>query len=228
LLDTVLGRQAKLFACILALENKVDTFRSAAPPYQLSDELKTNITNYGIAVLLSVNVSAYKGDIPRTHVLDILKRYRFDLPAGIEHDYANWEKISTFVGYSLTQSRARVKKLIKDSIKGNTNIFSLAQVIVHSTPCRTTIQLCSRVALMRTVHAECNGGEKYWNLIDARLEFIRTRAGSSASRTAKAFNEILKIDRATYGAAEDYVIADTVPDAWQQRVDDVVAGTDIV
>ncbi|CAA7263726.1 unnamed protein product [Cyclocybe aegerita] len=228
LLDTVLGRQAKLFACILSLENKIDTFRSAAPPYQLSDELKTNITNYGIAVLLSINVSAYKGDIPRNHVLDILKRYRFDLPAGIEHDYANWEKISTFVGYSLTQTRARVKKLIKDSIKANTNIFSLAQMIVHSTPCRTTIQLCSRVALMHVVHAECNGGKKFWNLTDARLEFIRTRAGSSASKTARAFNEILKIDRATYGAAEEYVIGDTVPDEWQQRVDDVVAGIDIV
>ncbi|CAA7262374.1 unnamed protein product [Cyclocybe aegerita] len=136
---------------------------------------------------------------------DILKRYRFDLPAGIEHDYANWEKISMFVGYSLTQTRARVKKLIKDSIKANTNIFSLAQMIVHSTPCRTTIQLCSRVALMRAVHAECN-----------------------ADILCRAFNEILKIDRATYGVAEEYVIGDTVPDEWQQRVDDVVAGIDIV
>jgi hypothetical protein len=78
--------------------------------------------------MLSVNVSAYKGDIPRNHVLvrilfiiwtyqlnflqDILKKYRFDLPSGIEHDYANWEKISTFVGYSLTQTRSRVKKLV--------------------------------------------------------------------------------------------------------------------
>lgn len=35
------------------------------------------------------------------------------MPAGIEHDYANWEKISTFVGYSLTQARARVKKLVR-------------------------------------------------------------------------------------------------------------------
>jgi len=86
--DTALGRQAKLFACVLALENKVDAFRSAAPPYQLSDKLKvsiittcpmppplncaiiqTNINNYGIAVMLSVNISAYKGDIPRNHVL---------------------------------------------------------------------------------------------------------------------------------------------------------------
>ncbi|CAA7258815.1 unnamed protein product [Cyclocybe aegerita] len=142
------------------LRNRPDYRNLEIGTLSIGQSKKTNITNYGIAVLLSVNVSAYKGDIPRNHVLDILKRYRFDLPAGIEHDYANWEKISTFVGYSLTQTRARVKKLIKDSIKANTNIFSLAQMIVHSTPCRTTIQLCSRVALMRAVHAECNGGEK--------------------------------------------------------------------
>jgi hypothetical protein len=37
---------------------------------------------------------------------------------------------------------------IKESIKANTNIFSLAQQIVHSTPCRVTVQLCARVALM--------------------------------------------------------------------------------
>lgn len=85
--DTALGRQAKLFVCMLSVENKIDTFRSAAPPYQLSEELKvriisnillmasmlnalqTNITNYSIAVMLSASVSAYKGDIPRNHVL---------------------------------------------------------------------------------------------------------------------------------------------------------------
>lgn len=38
--DTVLGRQAKLFIGMLSLENKVDNFRSATPPYQLSEELK--------------------------------------------------------------------------------------------------------------------------------------------------------------------------------------------
>jgi hypothetical protein len=31
--------------------------------------MQTNINNYGIAVMLSVNISAYKGDIPRNHVL---------------------------------------------------------------------------------------------------------------------------------------------------------------
>jgi hypothetical protein len=40
--DAALGRQAKLFtrASVLALENNLDTIRSAAPPYQLFDELK--------------------------------------------------------------------------------------------------------------------------------------------------------------------------------------------
>jgi hypothetical protein len=144
--------------------------------------------------MLSVNISAYKGDIPRNHVLvgisffsnhfafylpiqDIIKRYRFDLPPGIEHDYASWEKISQAVSYSLTQSRARVKKLacdiilifcpltascyfffvykVKESIKSNTNIFALAQLIVHGTPCRPTVQLCARVALMVSTFPCC-------------------------------------------------------------------------
>ena len=41
---------------------------------------------------------------------------------------------------------------------------------------------------------------------------------------SRAFNEILKVDRAKYGADEEYEIADTIADEWQQRVDDAVAG----
>ncbi|KAF8229661.1 hypothetical protein L208DRAFT_1424052 [Tricholoma matsutake] len=171
ILDTALGRQAKLLACVFALENKLDTIRSAAPPYQLSDELKTNVNNYGVAIMLSINISAYKGDhdVPHNHVLNILKWYQFDLPAGIEHDYANWEKISTF-------SHARVKKLCYTHFSNrlrtaDSNIFTLAQEIVHSTPC--------------LVHVECNSNEKYPNLIDKHLKFIRSMAGSSASKTVK-------------------------------------------
>jgi hypothetical protein len=222
--ESALGRQAKLFVCLLSVENKIDTFRSAAPPYQVSDGLKTNINNYSVAVLLSVNISAYKGDIPRNHILNILKRYRFDMPPGIEHDYANWEKITTAVSYSLTQTRARVKKLVRDSIVQDTNVFALAQVIVHGTPCRPTVQLCSRVALMRAVHQECKGSEKYWNLIDQRLALVRRLAGTDAGKASKIFRAILKTDRETYGVGEDYVIADLVADDWQQRVDDVVSG----
>ncbi len=43
----------------------------------------------------------------------------------------------------------------------------------------------------------------------------------------RAFNDILKTDRARYGASEDYVINDVIADEWQQRVDNVVGGTDV-
>jgi hypothetical protein len=60
-------------------------------------------------------------------IQEILKRYRFDLLPGIEHDYANWEKISTFVGYSLTQCRSRLKKMVSQTqhtlILGHTQII---------------------------------------------------------------------------------------------------------
>ena len=92
------------------------------------------------------------------------------------------------------------------------------------------------------IHQECFGNEKYWNHIDDRLALIHKNAGGSASKTAKyvcplfsseyiftstcrAFNEILKTDRTTFGADDDYVIGDVVPDELQQRVDAVVAGT---
>lgn len=42
--------------------------------------------------------------------------------------------------------------------------------------------------------------------------------------TYRAFNELLKTDRAQFGADEDYVITDTIADEWQQRVDNAVAG----
>jgi hypothetical protein len=94
------------------------------------------------------------------------------------------------------------------------------------------------------IHQECFGSEKYWNRIDDRLALIRKIAGGSAFKTAKyvyplisseyiyiftitcrAFNEILKTDRTTFGADDDYVIGDVIPDELQQRVDAVVAGT---
>ncbi|KDR81336.1 hypothetical protein GALMADRAFT_59843, partial [Galerina marginata CBS 339.88] len=172
---TPLGRQAKLLICLLSVENKVDTFQSAAPPFQISEELKTNIHNYALAVLLSVKISAYKGNIPRNHILDIIRKYRFDLPAGIEHDYASWEKIKTQVSYALTQLRSKIKKIIHQSILSNQNIFVLAQQIVKDTPCRPT----------RKVYIECEGSDRYWNRIDDRLEFIRKTADSSASKVTK-------------------------------------------
>ncbi|PPQ95068.1 hypothetical protein CVT25_002255 [Psilocybe cyanescens] len=183
--DTPMGCQAKLFVCLFLVKNKINTFQLAIPPYQISDELKTNINNYTLAILLSINISAYKSNIPCNHILNILKRYQFDLPVGIEHDYVNWEKITT---------------AIRDSITQNSNIFALAQ-------------LCSRVMLMHAIHQECNGGEKYWNLIGQHLVLFFFHDNMLILyHTCRAFGDILKTNRDTYGMGEDYEIGDIVAD----------------
>jgi hypothetical protein len=56
--DTALGQQVKLFACVLALESKLNTIQSATPPYQLSDELKVCIND--IIVLLPPLIPFYR------------------------------------------------------------------------------------------------------------------------------------------------------------------------
>ena len=44
----------------------------------------------------------------------------------------------------------------------------------------------------------------------------------------RGFTDILKNDRAQYGVGEDYVIGDVIADEWQQRVDNVVGGSEDV
>lgn len=109
--------------------------------------------------------------------------------------------------------------------------------------CFLSVAFPSKPLFQRAIYAECNGSEKYWNLIDARLEFIRSVANKSASKQARcailivssssadyiyvfhrAFTELLKQDRAKYGAGDDYEITDSIADEWQQRVDNVVGG----
>ena len=41
------------------------------------------------------------------------------------------------------------------------------------------------IVLQRSVYSECNGSEKYWNLIDSRVEFIRSKANSSTVKIAR-------------------------------------------
>lgn len=84
----------------------------------------------------------------------------------------------------------------------NTDIFTLAQVIVHGMPCHTMVQLCTHIALkvgfilfltsrlpaklfQWVVYIECSSSEKYWNWINMCLEFICSKAGSSTSKTSK-------------------------------------------
>jgi hypothetical protein len=80
----------------------------------LSSFLSTSAPTKATSPLITFSfvLSCHRLRFLLTSIQDILKRFRFDLPAGIEHDYANWEKVTTAVSYSLTQIRSRLKKLV--------------------------------------------------------------------------------------------------------------------
>lgn len=91
---------------------------------------QTNIQKFALAVLLSSKINVYKGDGPTNSLLvrlrfttssytdlhvyiqAIIKKYRFDLPAGIENNPADWAKVVAVGQDALTQKRSRIKKAV--------------------------------------------------------------------------------------------------------------------
>ncbi|KAJ7269514.1 hypothetical protein C8J57DRAFT_1468565 [Mycena rebaudengoi] len=227
-------REAKLLVNLFVVENLVNNIVVATPAYEPSDALIKNIYSLGAAIFLSSKISTYKGATPTNILLNILKQRRFDLPAGIENNAADWEKVIKAVQDALTQLRAKFKKAIEASLKTDKknakgayapgpqqqNIFQLTHTFVGGANCTVNVLLCAQVALMRKVYLT-NLGPKFWDGLDEKLASIRTKADGDSHKISRAFRHILKTDRQTHGE-NNYELDDGV-DAFQQQVDDVIA-----
>ncbi|KAJ6623229.1 hypothetical protein B0H10DRAFT_2213617 [Mycena sp. CBHHK59/15] len=225
-------RHAKIMANLFHVANQLSAIVTAQPTFEVSSHLEKNISNYAVAVLLSSKISAYKGSIPINTLLDILKKFRFDLPAGIENNPADYGKVVAVVQDAFTQLRSKFKKALSASVRTNKadktiapgpehqNIFKLTQIFVDGTRCTVTVELCARVALMRAVFLQ-DSGPKYWDKLDASLASIRSEAKGDAKKITRAFRHILTKDQNTHGV-KDYEISDTTVDNFQQEVDDLI------
>ncbi|KAJ7018200.1 hypothetical protein C8F04DRAFT_1329161 [Mycena alexandri] len=229
-------REVKLLVHLMAVENHIDKIITATAPYQVSPALEKNISNYAAAVLLSSKIRTYKGSTPTNVIVDILKKHRFDLPTGIEHNPADFSKVIATVQEALTQKRSKFKKFIIYSLKPHDtrsvdnaaaadqlNIFQLAQVFVDGTQCSVNVPLCARVALMRKVYLQ-EPGAKFWDHVDKALAKIRRHADGDNKKIAKAFRHILTADQERHGV-NDYVLDDETVDLFQQEVDDLIDAT---
>ncbi|KAJ7859095.1 hypothetical protein B0H14DRAFT_2577462 [Mycena olivaceomarginata] len=86
-------RHAKLLANIFHVSNQLSAIVTAQAPFEVNSHLEKNIANYAAAILLSTKISAYKGSIPTNILLNMLKKHRFDLPAGIENNPADYARL---------------------------------------------------------------------------------------------------------------------------------------
>ncbi|KAJ7820594.1 hypothetical protein B0H14DRAFT_3472242 [Mycena olivaceomarginata] len=103
-------RYAKLLANIFHVSNQLSAIVTAQAPFEVNSHLEKNIANYAAAILLSTKISAYKGSIPTNILLNMLKKHRFDLPAGIENNPADYGKVVSASQDAFTQFRAKCKK----------------------------------------------------------------------------------------------------------------------
>ncbi|KAJ7431089.1 hypothetical protein B0H11DRAFT_2262426 [Mycena galericulata] len=224
-------REAKSYARSLHLENLISKIVVATPPWQVGDDLNKNIYSYAAAIILSVKLSAYKGNTPKnilfvrhlrslvpllnSVVKAILKKHRFDLPPGIEHNPADWSKFKKCISSSV-KSSPTAELLPKKERK---NIFELTQIMVQNTQCEVNVHLCARVGFMRKTFLQ-DPSSTYWTTVDKELAKIRKQAKGDTVQISRAFRHILKKDRAEHGI-DNYEIEDTV-DPFQEGVDEII------
>ncbi|KAJ7826165.1 hypothetical protein B0H14DRAFT_3874084 [Mycena olivaceomarginata] len=225
-------REGKLFALLLAFGNQIEKIVGSAPAYEVSADLLTNVKKYAPVVLLSSQIRVYKGDAATEILLALLKKYRFDIPPGLENIPAVWAKVVVVSQEALTQTRAKLKKLIRWSLvisKNDTeyappekqqNIFQLTSAICKGTQCSVDVVRCARVALMRRVFLKSPGTD-FWDKLDKRLVKIRQQAEGDSVKLSRAFRQILTDDQNTHGV-NDYKITEKVADEFQQQVDDII------
>ncbi|KAI0368157.1 hypothetical protein BV20DRAFT_969451 [Pilatotrama ljubarskyi] len=226
--DSLSAQNIKLFGQMLALENKLDKIIVAQPPFQVmkDSELWINLVAYSQAVFFSSKLAAYKGPTALNHVLDIVKRMRFGIPRGLEHNSASWDKVVHAVQGILTQIRGAVKKEFKKGAdladhKMRPNIFKLTEKLLSKTSCRITIPVMARIALMRTVYYQ-EPGDDFWDRVDSHLQRV-LRKGDTPEKLTRAFKLILDKDRKDHGGGDGFVepeVDDFVTDDVQRSVDE--------
>ncbi|KAF8166904.1 hypothetical protein K438DRAFT_1983947 [Mycena galopus ATCC 62051] len=148
---------------------------ASKPSYEVSADLNicflTNVAKYTIAILLSNNITTYKGDAATDALMVVVKKLRFDLPPGLENIPTHWAKVVGAGQYALTQRRSKVKKVVRASLKPdedgvyapNTehqNIYDLAQTVFKDTQCKVTLGAKTRACgfLVPYMHVGCMCG----------------------------------------------------------------------
>ncbi|TFK90572.1 hypothetical protein K466DRAFT_596839 [Polyporus arcularius HHB13444] len=226
--DTIHVQNMHIFAMILALNNRVDRLVPPPSAFALSADFMANLKSYAHGVIFSSKIALYKGTIPQNHLLDIVKRFRWGLPEGIENDTAKWKVVKKQAGTDLTAVRRKVKLQIIASMRAKKavdhwTIYDLAAACIKGTDYKITVPLLARIALMRGVYSNPeNRGDNYWDQVDVRLAQVADKAKGNAEHVTRLFKHFLDKDRKEHGAGTDLLVDENEVDNIQENIDHAI------
>ncbi|KAJ7346271.1 hypothetical protein DFH08DRAFT_961712 [Mycena albidolilacea] len=156
------------------------------------------------------SVAAFGGPsctTPTNIVVEILKKYRIDLPAGIEHNSASFSKVIGAIREALTQKRSKFKKLIIHSLKRHDH---------------KSVENAPKANHSRKVYLK-EPWKRFWDAVDKDLVKIRKKVGGDSKKIIRAFRHILEKDQEGHGVTDyDLRAEDETVDGYQQEIDEVI------
>ncbi|KAJ7772340.1 hypothetical protein B0H16DRAFT_1769097 [Mycena metata] len=170
---------------------------------------------------------------PVCMLLEVIKKLRFGLAAGLENIPADWAKVEQCAEYSLTQTRSKTKKCVRASLNPtkdkNTTVVTYGEeagyvraLLSWCVTCSDNFTISNLDLLQRQVYLKHPNGN-FWDQVDKKLEKIRTTANGDQKQIVRAFRHALECDQAKHGkkSYKDSDIEENV-DEFQQKVDDIM------
>ncbi|KAF8461841.1 hypothetical protein JB92DRAFT_3070332 [Gautieria morchelliformis] len=158
--------------------------------YHIPKGLKTNIKKYTNCIILSLKLTAYRGNIALANTMRELNVH--DLPAAQHEDRI--QAVITEISTEATTARNMVKKHVLESLVPtgkHRHISDLCHAMIKKsmTGLAMTTYTQVRMAFIRTVICETSDAKDTWELIDKRL-----REWEEWNPTTEKFQEAMKIN----------------------------------
>ncbi|KAI0082997.1 hypothetical protein BDY19DRAFT_141726 [Irpex rosettiformis] len=207
------SRLVIIYAELIANGTHLRQLRTHQASWKPSESLEKNIKSAAPVILLSPQVSAYKGNKLAENLLEHLRvKCSEELSPNIMNNHAEYNELMVAIRDALTQCRSKIKKALRASIKPEAsqdkwNIYDLADHILKGTNTKPNLKLCARLALMRMVYtSDSDKLDKFWETVDETLEGIRRQSNNVQATENRLLASILNKDRGTYGVRANYEI----------------------
>ncbi|KIK78005.1 hypothetical protein PAXRUDRAFT_775181 [Paxillus rubicundulus Ve08.2h10] len=199
--------------------------------WEVPKKAKKNLDKYAMRILLSTNLTRYKGSSPTKVLMGMVKtKNHWGLPTNVESQEDKWEKLLACARDCLTQRQSAIKYMVcpiiesLDSKTTQRDIVTLCTKLVNYGHFKTDIivtpQLCARIAYLRASLKNLPRSSDYWKTVDDGLQKLHDKAKevNDPSIITKRFVTILKDDRTLYGSGKD--IQKAIPSTSQKEIED--------